>query len=70
LEIAVLARVLVVLVGSYFATVAEIMAFVNYDKVVVAPVDMLEVEAFARTVAKGLCDKEYRNASGRQQVDC
>ena len=47
LEIAILARVFVVLVGGHFTTVAEVVAFVNNDKVVVAPVDVFEVETVA-----------------------
>ena len=43
LEITVLAWVLVVLVGSYFATVAEVVAFINNHEVVVAPVNSFKV---------------------------
>ena len=43
LEIAVLARILVVLIGGDFTTVAEVMAFVNNHKVEVAPVDTFKV---------------------------
>ena len=48
LQVTVLTRILVVLVSGDFATVAEVMAFVNHDKVVISPVDMFEVEAVAR----------------------
>lgn len=47
MQVAVLTRVLVVLVSGDFATVAEVMAFVNHDKIVVSPVDVFEVEAVA-----------------------
>jgi len=48
LQVAVLTRILVVLVGGDFTSVAEVMAFVNHDKVVIAPVDVFEVETVAR----------------------
>ena len=47
LEIAVLARILVVLIGGNFAAVTEIMALVNYHKVIIAPVYVFKVEAIA-----------------------
>ena len=43
LEITVLARVLIVLIGSYFATIAEVVAFIYNHEVVVAPVDAFKV---------------------------
>ena len=43
LEITVLTWILVVLVGSNFASVAEVMAFINNNEVVVAPVDAFKV---------------------------
>ena len=43
LEITVLTWILVVLVGSDFASVAEVMAFINNHEVVVAPVDAFKV---------------------------
>ena len=43
LEITVLTWILVVLVGSDFATIAEVVAFINNHEVVVAPVDAFKV---------------------------
>ena len=47
LQVAVLTRILVVLVGGDFAAVAEVVALVDNDKVVIAPIDMFEVETVA-----------------------
>ena len=47
MEIAVLARVFVVFIGGHFTTVAEVVAFVDNDKIVVTPVDVFEVKTVA-----------------------